>query len=315
MLRHTLAVLVYSILAFAGSLMASTDFAPSVPARFPVPVSGLAQDTSRTDTAFSELPDAPSAVMAALEIDSAAQTPQYETLQRQPQSGPDMALEMPPEIHFAPLESADFVPEPAPNPLPPSLPDASGFHLFLRRSSTPAAFASSFFDAAMAQHKNEWPGYRRGVEGFSKRYAALLADRTANRFFGGFLMPTLFHQNPRYLRLGPGLSLWRRMEYSISRVVLTHSQAGGDTLNGSLLLSIALSKSVQNLYYPRQQRGFDLTLRRTEKSLLNQLQSNLESEFLPDLERFLWTHLPARIRRFEKRIPFSREWEPESFSG
>jgi hypothetical protein len=69
-----------------------------------------------------------------------------------------------------------------------------------------------------------------------------------------------------------------------------------------------------NAYYPRQQRGLPATITRTETSLLNHVQSNLSREFLPDIEHFLWKHLPARLKQIEKRMPLSRKWEPEGFA-
>jgi len=320
MLRRTLTATIFSFLALAGNLAASAEAtAPTAHENLAVfgsdraAAENILGQGART-LSSSELPDAPSAV-ASLEMTADEKPLALGVLESQPEIGTEMALEMPPAIEPAAQGGAGFEGDATHLPQAELQPGADpGFHLFLRRSSSPSTFATAFFDAAMAQHKNDWPGYGRGIEGFSKRYGALMADRTTSRFFSGYLMPTLLHQDPRYRRLGPQTSVWKRMEYSISRVVLTRNLAGHDTLNSSLLLNTLLSKSVQNLYYPRQQRGFEVTLRRTEKSLRGQLQANLEAEFLPDIESFIWRHLPARIKRLEKRLPFSREWEPASFS-
>jgi hypothetical protein len=64
-----------------------------------------------------------------------------------------------------------------------------------------------FLDARQGLHKTVWSEYGDGLQGFEKRYGAMLADRDASSFFATFLFPTLFHENPRYSRLGPGTSV------------------------------------------------------------------------------------------------------------
>jgi hypothetical protein len=185
---------------------------------------------------------------------------------------------------------------------------------FLRHTCSPSALAGTMLDAERAQLHNDWPGYGRGFQGFGKRYGALLADRSASSFFGTFLLPTLLHHDPRYFRLGPESSIWRRMGYALTRVGVARDDNGTDTFNSSLLLGTILSNSLANAYYPKHQRGLPETISRTETSLLGHVQSNLSREFFPDLERFLWKHLPARLKEIERRMPLSRKWEPEGFT-
>jgi hypothetical protein len=46
---------------------------------------------------------------------------------------------------------------------------------------------------------------------------------------------------------------------------------------------------------------------RTGLSLLDHAQANLSSEFLPDIEHFCWRHILKKLKRIEKRIPFSSQ--------
>jgi hypothetical protein len=120
--------------------------------------------------------------------------------------------------------------------------------------------AGTFFDALQALHKTVWSEYGGGLQGFEKRYSAMLADRDASSFFAIFLFPTLFHENPRYFRLGPGTSVWGRAVYAISRTAIALNDAGGATPNLSLLFTILAAQSLKNAYYPEPQRGFAQTL-------------------------------------------------------
>jgi hypothetical protein len=199
---------------------------------------------------------------------------------------------------------------PSSNPLS----TADKFQRFLRHSFSPSAFGGTLLDAGQAQIHNDWPGYGPGLKGFERRYGALLADRSVNSFFGTFLFPSLFHQDPRRSRLGPGFTVWRRIGNAVGRVGVTRDDYGKPTFNSSLAFSTILSQSLTNLYYPRQQRGFSPTVARVEGSMLGNIQGNLTREFLPDIEHFLWKHAPSWLKRFEQRLPFSEAWQPQGFS-
>jgi hypothetical protein len=188
------------------------------------------------------------------------------------------------------------------------------FLAFERRACSLDLLAGTFFDALQALHKTAWSEYGGGLQGFEKRYGAMLADRDASSFFGTFLFPTLFHQNPRYSRLGPRTSLWRRAVYAVSRTAIAQNDAGGAAPNLSLLLTIVAAQSLKNLYYPEPQRGFAQTLQRSQDALLGNMQDNLSREFVPDIERFLWKRMPDGLKRLEQRLPFRRLWEPPAFA-
>lgn len=308
----------FGFLVLAGNLAATSQVTPLVSRDLrETEAVSFAEKRLAVAAPLPDLPDAPS-VTASGKTSVAAERPwQHDFADLRPESGTKMAVDTSPEFQTELSGKSGWANHAAPTLFETSQPPretSSGFHLFLKLTYTPTVLASTFFDATLAQHENKWPGYGRGVEGFGKRYCALLADRSASHFFDGYLMPTRLHQDPHYRRLGSGPPIWRRTEYSISRVVLTKSEAGSETFNSSLLMGILLTKSVQNLYYPREQRGFDPTVRRTEESLINQFQSNLENEFLPDIESFVWRRLPSRLKRLERRIPFSQRWQPEALA-
>lgn len=196
-----------------------------------------------------------------------------------------------------------------------SLPNASeNLHRFLQQSCSPFSFLTIGFNTGLAQIGKQEPDFGFGIHGFIRRYSTSLADNRSNAFFGAFLLPSLLHQEQRYSRLGPKFSPWRRATYSLSRVAITRGRDGGDVFNSSLILATLFSKSLQNAYYPSDQRGFAQTMDRTERTLLDRAQNNLAQEFLPDVERFCWRHMPKRLKQIERHMPFSSQWEPPAFS-
>jgi hypothetical protein len=196
-----------------------------------------------------------------------------------------------------------------------SLPSASeNLHRFLQQSCSPFSFLTIGFNTGLAQFGKQEPDFGFGVHGFIRRYSTSLADSRSNAFFGAFLLPSLLHQEQRYSRLGPKSSPWQRTTYSLSRVVIARGGDGRDVFNSSLILTTLFSKSLQNAYYPLDQRGFAQTMDRTARTLLDRAQGNLSREFLPDIERFCWRHTPRRLKQIERHLPFSSQWEPPAFA-
>ena len=197
--------------------------------------------------------------------------------------------------------------------LPHPTPDQR-WHSFLQRSFAPSALHGDLLDAASAQFHNAWPEYGKGPRGFERRFGAVVAGHVASNFFGTYLFPSLLHQNPCSPRLGPGHTIWGRFGYALSRVAVTRDEHGKETVNSSLLLSSVAADSVANLYYPRNQRGFSITLSRIESSLMGNVQGDLQREFLPDIEQFLWKHASDGLQRLAQRLPFSKRPDPAGLS-
>jgi hypothetical protein len=143
-------------------------------------------------------------------------------------------------------------------------------------------------DARQGLHKTVWSEYGDGLQGFEKRYGAMLADRDASSFFATFLFPTLFHENPRYSRLGPGTSVWRRAVYAISRTAIARNDAGGATPNLSLLFTIVAAQSLKNAYYPEHNVDLHRLCNVHKGNYWETCKTILSREFVPDIERFLW---------------------------
>jgi hypothetical protein len=195
----------------------------------------------------------------------------------------------------------------------PALTGSDKFDLFLQRNSSQDVLVETTFDAGWAQLTNDWPGYGQGMQGFGKRWGALIADQETKSFFETFLLPTLLHQDPRYFRLGAGRPFARRLAYALSRVVVTRKDDGRNTFNSSLVLSTVLAKSLSNAYYPQQERGFSHTMNRVEGSLLGSAQGYILREFLPDIIGRCRKHESKWLKRLERKLPLSRKFDPDAF--
>ena len=155
------------------------------------------------------------------------------------------------------------------------------FHLFFKGAFDPYQFALAGLDAGIGQAENSNPGYNQGLKGYARRYGANYGDNFSGNFFGNAVLPSLFHQDPRYFRLGHG-SILHRTLYSISTSIRTRGDNGNWQPAYSNLLGNLIGASISNLYYPDGDRGLYPTLRRGLSITYQGTIGGLLQEFYPD---------------------------------
>jgi hypothetical protein len=105
--------------------------------------------------------------------------------------------------------------------------------------------------AGISQAENSEPGYGQGWEGYGKRYASAFADGTIENFMVGAVMPSLFHQDPRFFQISEG-TFMHRAGYAVTRIVVTRTDSGRSQFNYSEIIGSALSAAIStNTYHPR----------------------------------------------------------------
>ncbi len=141
-------------------------------------------------------------------------------------------------------------------PLTPKL----KFNLALRSTTDPVTFLVTGGIAGVEQAINTFPGYGPGPGGYGKRYGAAYADNVIGRMLGSALLPTLFHQDPRYFYKGTG-SISSRALYAIRATVITRGDNGQSQPNYSHVLGNFAAVGISNLYRSPQDRSASLTIR------------------------------------------------------
>jgi hypothetical protein len=160
------------------------------------------------------------------------------------------------------------------------------FKLFLEDTYDPFEWIWSGAEAGFEQAAGEQKSYRQGAAGYAKRFGAAMADESTGEFFGTFLLPTVLRQDPRYFRKGEG-SFSGRLGYALTRVAVTRSDSGKRQFNWSYIGGTLISGGLSNLYYPREDRGFGLTMSRSGIAILAAAGVAAGKEFWPDVERKL----------------------------
>lgn len=123
------------------------------------------------------------------------------------------------------------------------------FQLAWRGSIDPFAIVASGLQAGVEQAQDDFPGYGGGTEGYAKRFGAAYADQFIGTMIGGAVLPSLFHQDPRYYYKGKG-SIASRTLYAISTVLICKGDNGHWEPNYSFVLGNFASGAISNLYYP-----------------------------------------------------------------
>ena len=154
------------------------------------------------------------------------------------------------------------------------------FKLAIRVSDDPVTFFTNGITAGIEQAQGDLSGYGPGFGGYATRFAASYGDRVTATFFGAALLPSLFHQDPRYFYKGTG-SLASRALYAISTVVICKGDNGHWQPNYSNVLGNLAAGGLSTLYYPRtDQHSVQVTVDNTLIGTATGAFGTLFQEFL-----------------------------------
>jgi hypothetical protein len=162
------------------------------------------------------------------------------------------------------------------------------FGLFWRDLLHWGTHVSLALDAGLSSVTNDRPFLGRGGYGFLRRYGFNLADEANGMFFGAFLFPRLFHEDPRYIPMDHGTKR-ARIAYALSRVVITRNDAGRSELNKTLILGTVVSTALSSAYYSPVggSTGAGLIFSNAGISLASDAGFNLFKEYWPTVSRKL----------------------------
>jgi hypothetical protein len=132
--------------------------------------------------------------------------------------------------------------------------------------------------------------YGPGLKGWAKLTGVSLSQDATGEFFGTFVIPSLMHQDPRYLRLGHG-SIPRRLGHAVSQTYVGNRDGGGRMPNYGVLLTYPIASVISNLYVPGIESDARSTGKRIAIGYALEPINNIVSEFVPDLAR----HFHIRI--------------------
>jgi hypothetical protein len=195
-----------------------------------------------------------------------------------------------------------------------SLTAGQKMQLAFRSAVDPAQFGIAALVAGWGEASDSDSGFPWGPSGFGERFGAKYLDAFDGGMIGGGILPSLFHQDPRYFRLGHG-STTHRLLYAISTsFICKHDNTGRWEPNYSNVLGNIASGALSNLYYPNADSGIGLTIGNGMVVTAEGAAGGVFEEFWPDISRKLFhkdpTHgLDAQMRAADQAATRAKQKE------
>lgn len=182
----------------------------------------------------------------------------------------------------------------AANPAPVTMATSSSrlnsnqkFSTFVAQTNSPYM---TFSSALAASFRPSWNN-AQGTENYGSRFGQTISDQTEQGFFTKFLLPSVFHQDPRYYASTDDGTV-SRATYAISRIFVTRDDNGRSTLNTSELLGAVLAASLTTAYHPYRHLTPAESMSRAASSMGADAGMNMLREFWPDIREQLIDHGP-----------------------
>lgn len=160
----------------------------------------------------------------------------------------------------------------------PPLTTGLKFKLALKAGTDPVTLLGVAFLCGIGQ-AGDSPDYREGLIGYGQRFGANFTDGFTDIMFGGAVLPSLLHQDPRYFYQGTGTKKSRALHALESPFICkgdngkwqpNYSSVGGDLISGA----------ISNAYYPDSNRGPGLVFENALITTGGRMVNGLVQEFL-----------------------------------
>jgi hypothetical protein len=138
--------------------------------------------------------------------------------------------------------------------------------------------------AGLSMSQKSEPEFGQGASGYGIYYAHAFADNTIENYLVEAAVPTLTREDPRYYTMGHG-GFFKRTAYSFSRLAITRTDSGHETVNLSEIVGAGAAAGIGNAYYPQNQNQWVKTYQRWGSQLIQDGLSNIAKEFWPEINR------------------------------
>jgi hypothetical protein len=238
-------------------------------------------------TAALDLPDDPSASLQQQQMSPPPPPPPLDAPQAQPQTDEERRKKAQEQLEqqekqrvmgvmatFNTTSNRDAVP----------LSPKQKFQLFFKSATDPWPFLLAGVVSGIGQADDSFPEYGQGMEGYGKRYGASFTDTFVGNFFGNAVLPSLWHEDPRYFQKGTG-SKTKRFLWAASSTIWCRRDNGSWGPNYSNVVGNLIGSAISNVYYPQSDRTVGDTFERGFTTSAEGIVGAEVIEFWPDLVR------------------------------
>ncbi|MGC2330358.1 MAG: hypothetical protein WA581_02810 [Candidatus Acidiferrales bacterium] len=138
--------------------------------------------------------------------------------------------------------------------------------------------------AGIAQAQNSQPSFGQGASGYGQYYWHIFVDGGIENYMTEAIVPAATREDPRYYALGHG-GFFKRTGYAVSRLFITRTDAGHNTLNVSEIVGAGAAAGIGNFYYPTESNPFVKTYQRWGTQVGLDGIFNVLKEFWPDIDQ------------------------------
>ncbi len=132
--------------------------------------------------------------------------------------------------------------------------------------------------------------YGPGFAGWGRLAGYSFAEDAQGDFTGIYVLPSVFHEDPRYHRMSKS-SVKRRIEHALIHTIVSQHDDGFVMLNYATLINIPLSAEISNLYVPEIGTNVPDTAKRIAVGYATDPIGPLVAEFLPDFAKRVHVHI------------------------
>jgi hypothetical protein len=167
-----------------------------------------------------------------------------------------------------------------------ALPLSSGqkYRLFFKSATDPWPFGLAFVVAGIGQVEDSDEEWGQGVQGYAKRFGGAYSDYFIGNFFGNAVLPSWWHEDPRYFQKGKGPFI-KRFLWAAGSTVWCKRDRGGWGPNYANVVGNLIGSAIARTYYPAAERTVADTLSDGFEVSAEGILGAEVIEFWPDMVR------------------------------
>lgn len=165
------------------------------------------------------------------------------------------------------------------------------FYLAWKSVQDPITILGVAFIAGIDQASDNFGGYGQGAEGYGRRFGAEYGDVVVGTFVGSAILPSIFHQDPRYFYQGTGTTKSRLAHALLNSVEARNDRTQKFEPNYSGILGSFVAGAVSYAYYPAGDRNTGLFL---QNSLVRLAESSVAGVLQEFVLRKFTSHVPKQ---------------------
>jgi hypothetical protein len=133
------------------------------------------------------------------------------------------------------------------------------YRLFFKSATDPWPFGLTAVVAGISQADDSYPAWGQGMQGYAKRFGGAYSDYFLGNFFGNAVLPSLWHEDPRYYQKGTGPAI-NRFLWAAGSTGWCKRDNGGWGPNWANVVGNLIGSAIARVYYPASERTVSNTI-------------------------------------------------------